>query len=228
MGTRRNQTQPSTQVPSTTPRINNKSTCCCWNKSTTIYNRPPPLLTLPTRHANATHPAPSPTHYHTPPPAQYLTTNQTTVPLYPNPPPLHAIPYSKSSSSTATQSLHPPLPSALIPQTHYPSFPHVIPPQSHTPHLNTRMGTSERHRGAQLRLTIIFSMGSYAQCTTIIEQHDGGDESNSSFLRQSNLYSIISSNIQGLNTKKQKHTVQLISELANNENTLTITLTETQ
>ena len=32
-------------------------------------------------------------------------------------------------------------------------------------------------------------------------------------------------NIHGLNTKKQKHKIQLISELANNENTLTITLT---
>ena len=42
-----------------------------------------------------------------------------------------------------------------------------------------------------------------------------------------NFHSIISWNIQGLNTKKQKHKVQLISELANNENTLTITLTET-
>ena len=70
-------------------------------------------------------------------------------------------------------------------------------------------------------------MGSDAQCTTIIEQHDGGDESNSSFLVQTNLYSIISCNIQGLNTKKQKHKVQLISELPNNENTLIITLTET-
>ena len=47
-------------------------------------------------------------------------------------------------------------------------------------------------------------MGSDAQCTTTIEQHDGGDESNSRFLgRESNLYSIISYNIQGLNTKKQ-------------------------
>ena len=69
-------------------------------------------------------------------------------------------------------------------------------------------------------------MGSDAQCTTTIEQHDGGDESDSSFLWQINLYSIISCNIQGL-TKKQKHKVQLMSELANNENTLTITLTET-
>ena len=70
-------------------------------------------------------------------------------------------------------------------------------------------------------------MVSDAQCTTTIEQHDGGDESNSSFLGQTNLYSIMSCNIQGLNTNKQKHKVQLISELANTENTLTITLTET-
>ena len=70
-------------------------------------------------------------------------------------------------------------------------------------------------------------MGSDAQCTTTIEQHDVSDESNSSFLGQTNLYPIISCNIQGLNTKNQKHKVQLISELANNENTLTITLTET-
>ena len=69
-------------------------------------------------------------------------------------------------------------------------------------------------------------MGSDAQCTTT-EQHDGSDESRSSSLRQTNLYSIISCNIQGLNTKKQKQKVQLISELANNENALAITLTET-
>ena len=69
-------------------------------------------------------------------------------------------------------------------------------------------------------------MGSDAQCTTTTEQHDGSVESSSSFLEQKNVYSIISCNIQGLNKKKQKHKVQLISELANNENTLTITLTE--
>ena len=33
--------------------------------------------------------------------------------------------------------------------------------------------------------------------------------------------------MQGLNTKKQKHNVQMIFELTNNGNTLTITLTET-
>ena len=70
-------------------------------------------------------------------------------------------------------------------------------------------------------------MGSDAQSATTIEQHDVGDESNSSFLGQTNLYSIISCNIQGLATKKKKYKVQLISELANNENTLTITLSET-
>ena len=69
-------------------------------------------------------------------------------------------------------------------------------------------------------------MGSDAQCTATIEQHDGSDDSNSSFLGQTNLYSIISCNIQGLNAKKQQHKEQLISELANNENILTITLTE--
>ena len=131
-----------------------------------------------------------------------------------------------SPSSTPTQSFHPPRTSALAAQTHYPTFPRiVIPPQSHTPHLNTRMGTSELHKRAQLRMTI-FIMGSDVQYTTTIEQHDVGDESNSSFQGQTNLYSIISCNIHGLNTKKQKHKVQLISELANNENTLSITLTE--
>ena len=105
------------------------------------YNRPPPLLTLPTQHAIATRPAPAQTHYHTTPPTQYPTTLQTTVPLYLNPPPLYAIPYTTSSFSTPTQSLHPPLTSALAPQTHYPSFsPIFIPPQSHTPHLNTQDG----------------------------------------------------------------------------------------
>ena len=73
----------------------------------------------------------------------------------------------------------------------------------------------------------VFFIGSDAQCTTTTEQHDGVDESSFIFLGQTNLYSIISCNIQELNTKKQKHKVQLISELANNENTLTITLTET-
>ena len=125
-------------------------------ESTTSYDRctksglqpPPPLLTLPTQQATATHPAPSPTHYHTPPPMQYLTTPQTTVPLYPNPPPLHAIPYTTSSSSTPTQSFHLPITSALTPQTNYPSFSHiVISPQSHTTHLNTHDGYQQTTQG---------------------------------------------------------------------------------
>ena len=118
-------------------------------KSTTSYDQntksglqpPPPLLTLPTQHTTATHPAPSPTHYNTPLATQYLTTHQTTVPLYPNPLPLHALPYTTSPSSTPTQSLHPSQTSALAPQTHYATFPCIgIPPQSHTPHLNTQDG----------------------------------------------------------------------------------------
>ena len=61
--------------------------------------------------------------------------------LYPNPPPLHAIPYTTSPSSTPTQSLHPLQTSAHAPQTHYPTFPRiVIPLQSHTPYLNTQDG----------------------------------------------------------------------------------------
>ena len=66
-----------------------------------------------------------------------------------------------------------------------------------TPHTSIpRMGTSEQHKGVQLRMTIIFFYGKW--CTTTEQrQHDGGDESNSSFLGQTNLYSIISCNIQG-------------------------------
>ena len=126
---------PGTKYNST----NYKSTTCYDQKNNLAYNRPTLFLTLPTQHTTATHPAISPTHYHTPPATQYLTTHQTTVPLYPNPPPLHAIPYTASPSSTSTQSLHPPQRSALAPQIHYPNVSRiVIPPQSHTPHLNTQ------------------------------------------------------------------------------------------
>ena len=106
---------------------------------------------------------------------------------------------------------------------YFPSI--VIPPQFHTQHLNTQDGTSERHKGEQLRMTIFF-YGKWCTmynnnwttwCRWWIQPY--------SFLGQTNLYSIISCNIQGLNTKKQKYKVQLISELANNENILIITLT---
>ena len=77
-------------------------------------------------------------------------------------------------------------------------------------------------------------MGSDTQCTTI-EQNDGSDLipmcdfmcSNSGFHEQTNFYSIIGCNIQGFNTKKQKHNVQQISKLSNNENILINTVTET-
>ena len=136
-GTRCKKPPPATQEQSTTPRTTNQQQAMIKTQNL-AYNRPPPLCTLPTQHTTANHPAPSPTRYHTPPAMQCLTTHQTTVPLCPNPPPLHAIPYTTSPSSTPTKSLHPPQTSAIAPQTHYPTFPRiVIPPQSHTPHLNT-------------------------------------------------------------------------------------------
>ena len=195
-GTRRKKTPPLTLLPSTTPRTTNQQQAMMAIQNL-AYKCPQPLLTLNTQYTTATHPAQSSTHYHTPPPTQYLTTHQTTVPLYPNHPPLHAIPYTTSSSSTP-QSLHPSLTSALAPQTHYASFPCIIiPPQSHTPHLNTQDGYQRTTEGGTTANDHdIFFMGSDAQCTTTIEQHDGGDESNSNFLGQTNLYSIISCNIQ--------------------------------
>ena len=139
-GTRHKQTPASTQVPSTTPRTTNQQQAMIATQNL-AYNRPRPLLNTPHQAWHRHSPCPLTNSYHTPPPTQYLTTHQTIVPLYPNPPPLHAIPYTTSSSSTPTQSLHPPLTSPLAPQTHYPSFPSiVIPPQSHTPHLITQDG----------------------------------------------------------------------------------------
>ena len=134
-GTWRKQTPPATQEQSTTPWTTKQQAMI--KIQNLAYNRPPPLLTLTTHHTTATHPAASPTHYHTPP---ALTTHQTTVPLYPNPPPHHVIPYTTSPSSTPTQSLYPRQTSSLAPQTHYPFPCIVIPPQSHTPYLNTEDG----------------------------------------------------------------------------------------
>ena len=71
--TRCKQTPPSTQEPSTTPRITNQQQAMIKTQNL-AYNRPPPLLTLPNQHTTATHPAPPPTHYRTPPSTQYLTT----------------------------------------------------------------------------------------------------------------------------------------------------------
>ena len=98
-GTRRKLTPHTTQEPSTTPRTTNQqqATIATQNLS---YNRPQPLLILPTQRNTTTHPAASPTHYHPPHSTQYLTAHQTTFPLYPNPLPLHAIPYTASKSST--------------------------------------------------------------------------------------------------------------------------------
>ena len=73
-GTRHKQTPPATQEPSTTPRTTNQQQAMIKTQNLT-YNRPPTLLTLPTQHTTANHPAPSLTHYHTPPATQYLTTH---------------------------------------------------------------------------------------------------------------------------------------------------------
>ena len=143
-GASRKQTPTATQAPSTTPRISNQQQAMIATQNL-AYNRPSPLITLPTPHTTSTHLAPSPTHYHTPPATRHLTTHQTTFPLYPNPPPFHAIPCTASPSSTATQFLYPPQPSALAPQTYYPTFPRiVIQPQSHTPHLDTQDGYQQK------------------------------------------------------------------------------------
>ena len=57
-GTRRKQTPPATQEPSTTPPTTNQQQATTKTQNL-AYNRPPPLLTLPTQHTSATHPAPS-------------------------------------------------------------------------------------------------------------------------------------------------------------------------
>ena len=55
-----------TQVPSTTPRTTNQQQSMIATQNLD-YNRPPPLLTLPTQHDTTTHPGPPPTYCHTPP-----------------------------------------------------------------------------------------------------------------------------------------------------------------
>ena len=130
-GTRRKQTPPATQELSTTPRTTNQQQAVIKTQNL-AHNHSPPSIPLPLTLA-PTNSFPRATHY--------LTTHQTTVPLYPNPPPIHAINYTTSPSSTPTRSLHPPQTSALTPQKHYPTVPHIIiSPQSHTPHLNTHDG----------------------------------------------------------------------------------------
>ena len=161
-GTWRKLTSPATQEPSATPlqQINNR----LWSQHKIWLTTAPTLVNTPI-----------PAYHH-----------QSPCPLTTSLPPLtpHAI-YHHSSDyrSTVPQSPHfmqslmqpahpqlllnlfnPPQTSTVAPQTHYPTFPcTVIPPQPHTPHLNNRMGTSERHKGAELRMTIIFFL--WDRCT---------------------------------------------------------------
>ena len=166
------------------------------------YNRPIPLLTLPTQHTTDTHHAPSPTH--STPRSPSNISPPIRLPFYSTPIPHH-------SMISLIQPAHRELLNLFIRLKHPHSHPkntillfsasssHLNP----TPHTSiSRMGTRKRHKGAQLRMTLIFFVGSDAQCTTTIKQHGGRDESNSNFLGQTNLHSIISGNIHGLNTKK--------------------------
>ena len=129
-GTRHKQTPPSTQVPSTTPRTTGQQQAMIATQKNWLTTSPT-LVNTPHTSCHRHSSCPSQTHYHTPLPTQYLTAHLTTIPLYPNPPPLHAIPYTTSSSSTPAQSLHPPLTSTLAPQTHYLSFPRIVIPPQH-------------------------------------------------------------------------------------------------
>ena len=171
--TRWKQTPPATQKPSTTPRTTNLWSpykICLTTAPHTCQHSPlsmPPLLILPPQQRITTpHPCALP------PPSHYCST-------VPRSSPLHANPYTTSSSWTP-QSIHPPQTSKLAPQTHYPTFLHiVIPPQPHPPQHNTVDGYQKTaQRGTTSNDNNIFL------CTTTIEQHAGSDESNSSFLEQ--------------------------------------------
>ena len=186
-GTRCMQTPPVTQEPKTTPQTTNQQ-----QAKSDLHSPPniPPPLTLP--------------------PHQLITTP-------------HLL---SNISPPITLSFH------CIPISHHP-MPYIIKPAHHQLILNSYIRLKHLHSHPKHTILLfsvssshlnptphtlqypgwvpandhnIFFMGSDAQCTTI-EQHDGGNESNCSFLRQTNLYSIISCNIQGLNTKEQKHRV---------------------
>ena len=102
----------------------------------------------------------------------------------------------------------------------------VIQPQSHSPHLNTLDWYQQTTQTAQLRMTIIFFCGKWCTmynnnwttwCRWWIQlQLPGANQL------------ILNNQLQhpGLNTKKQKHKVQLISVLTINENTLTSTISD--
>ena len=123
---------PATQEPSTTPRTTNQQQDMIKTQNL-AYDCPPPFLTLPTQHTTATLPAPH----------QLITT------------PHHSM--LSLIQPADPQSLHPPQTSALAPQTHYPTFPRIVIHLNPTPHTSIpRMGTSERHKWVQLRMTIFF------------------------------------------------------------------------
>ena len=147
------------------------------------YNRPPPLLTLPTQHTTATHPAPSPTHYHTPPHLLHNISPPIRLPFHCTLIPHHSI-------LSLMQPSHPEWLNPFILLKHL---------HSHHKHIILLFPASSSHLNPQYPGWVpandtkghncewpCFFMGSDAQCTTTIEQHDVGDESNSSFQGQTN------------------------------------------
>ena len=148
---------PSTQVPSTTPGTTNQQQAMIATQN--HWQPPPPLLTLPTQHTTDTHPAPSPTHYHcTPHPLSNI-----------SPPirlPFHCTLIPHHSMLSLIQPAHPQFLLNLFirlkhPHSHsrhtillFPASSSHLNPTLHTS--IPRMGTSDRHKGTQLRMTIIF------------------------------------------------------------------------
>ena len=128
-----------------------------------------PLLTLP---------APSIPPPLTLPPHQLITTSHLPLNISPpNWPPFHCTPIPHHSRLSLTQPAHPQLLlNSFIRLKHSHShastlsyFPRIVIPPQHNPTPHTplpRMSNSERHKEAQLPMTIIFFMESDAQCTT--------------------------------------------------------------
>ena len=152
---------PSTTNVGTTPRTTNQQQAMIATQNL-AQNRLPPLLTLPTRHTTAaTHPAPLYQLITTPHPLRNI-----------SPPirlPFHCTLIPHHSMISLIEPAHPQfLLNPFIRLKHLHSHPKhsillFLASSSHpnpTPHTSIpRMGTSERHKGAHLRMTIIFFHG---------------------------------------------------------------------
>ena len=129
-GTRCKQTPPATKEPSTNPRTTNQQQAMIVTQNM-AYNRPPPLLTLPTQHTTDTHTAPSPTHYHTNP------LRNISLPMRP---PVHCTIITHHSILSPIQPTHPQvLFNPFILLKHFPKHSILLFPGSSS-HLNTQDG----------------------------------------------------------------------------------------